>query len=182
MGRSQRRPRATRAGAAGRGYEFSTAVARRLRARLERGAFPCPASGCVLWAGEVSKAGYGRLKLRKKNLRVHRLAWVLERGPIPAGLFVCHHCDVPSCFSSTHLFLGTAAENVADRVRKGRHSRPRNPRYALGEACGAAKLTKSKIIAIRRSRLPSTALARRFGVNKSTVIRARNGKLWAHVE
>jgi hypothetical protein len=50
----------------------------------------------------------------------HRIAWELTNGPIPAGLFVCHHCDTPGCVRPDHLFLGTAQENMQDASRKDR--------------------------------------------------------------
>lgn len=76
---------------------------------------PVPWSGCWLWEGADSK-GYGSHRHRL----VHRLAWEEANGPIPTGLFVCHHCDVKLCCNPQHLFLGTAKDNAQDHYDKGR--------------------------------------------------------------
>lgn len=79
---------------------------------------PVPWSGCWLWDGEVLK-GYGTHRLDNKQRPVHRLAWEEANGPIPKGLFVCHHCDVKLCCNPDHLFLGTAKDNATDLYNKG---------------------------------------------------------------
>jgi hypothetical protein len=38
-------------------------------------------------------------------------------------MVVCHKCDVPLCVNPDHLFLGTQADNIADKVSKGRQAR-----------------------------------------------------------
>lgn len=86
---------------------------------------PEPNSGCWLWMGNLAdKRGYGLVSVRSgdKYIRIgaHRFSWQLHKGPIPKGILVCHHCDVPSCVNPDHLFLGTHSDNTKDAHSKGR--------------------------------------------------------------
>ena len=78
-------------------------------------------NGCLEWQPPVDKDGYGHICVYGKVVGVHRLAWELAYGPISGGLHVLHHCDNPPCCEPTHLFLGTQADNNADRNMKGRN-------------------------------------------------------------
>ena len=99
---------------------------------------------CLEWQGYSDRDGYGTFESGYKTVRAHRVAWELAHGPIPDGLHVLHKCDNPPCVQDEHLFLGTEADNAADRDAKGRQaSGDRNgarlhpERMPRGEAHGA---------------------------------------------
>jgi hypothetical protein len=75
---------------------------------------------CWEWTRKKAR-GYGRFDVRGWPVYAHRIAWVIAFGVIPDGLYVCHSCDNPPCVNPAHLFLGTAKDNMQDKVRKGRH-------------------------------------------------------------
>lgn len=133
-------------------------------------------SDCWLWAGHLSEKGYGRLAGRDGRVTyAHRVSWELFNGPLPHGLMVLHKCDVRACVRPDHLVLGTAQDNSDDMIAKGRANGPKGLRNAF------AKLDTDKVRDIRASEESSSALARRYGVNRSTVIAVRAGRAWAHV-
>jgi hypothetical protein len=85
---------------------------------------PMNERGCLLWAGAINRGGYGTIGKRPAPLYAHRVSWELSHGPIPAGMCVLHRCDNRRCVEPSHLFLGTIADNNADKVAKGRQAKP----------------------------------------------------------
>jgi hypothetical protein len=86
---------------------------------------PEPNTGCWLWAGRLHYKGYGEIGFFSKKQKAHRVSWLLHKGEIPDGLFVCHKCDTPACVNPDHLFLGDNKDNIDDSVRKKRHASSR---------------------------------------------------------
>lgn len=133
--------------------------------------------GCWEWRGNVIQfTGYGRIKHSGRDVRVHRLAWELVNGPIPAGMCVCHKCDNRLCVRPDHLFLGTQLENIADMNAKGRARGPRGDRHPK------AKLTWESALKIRSlyatGEYSQESLASMFGVSSVTVHYVVHGKRW----
>lgn len=138
---------------------------------------------CWNWRGFISDSGYGVFSYAKsKRARAHRIAFAKTVSPIPNDKVVCHTCDNPRCCNPSHLWLGTVAENNADRERKGRTVSPFGNGFnktPKGEKHGSAKLTERVVKIIRESDMTGADISRALGISQSTVSRIRSGKLWA---
>lgn len=152
-------------------------------ARIEKG------DDCWLWRGAMRPNGYGGYVMNRVPVYAHRLSWQIHHGPIPAGLFVCHRCDVKRCVRPDHLFLGTRQENMDDMKRKGRqaHGPTHVARARVSAVKGSAHynaagvwprrthpMPDSKTILVRLAELglahPSTSeWSRRTGVPERTL-------------
>ena len=146
--------------------------------------------GCWEWMGTKRPFGYGYMtrsvlprsdgRPRNKHFAAHRVSWELHHGPIPEGLQVCHHCDNPGCVRPDHLFLGTARDNVHDKIRKGRERYVRH----YGEDCVRAKLTEADVREIRARRAAGERpvdIAKDYNVSDEQVSRISQRRSWAHV-
>lgn len=76
---------------------------------------------CWVWTGNRDRDGYGRIHFNGRRELTHRVAWILEHGPIPDGLLIRHAvCDNPPCCRLAHLAPGTQSDNMQDASAKGR--------------------------------------------------------------
>ena len=137
-----------------------------------------PPGGCWIWQGAHIPDGYGSFMDEGQAKKAHRVAWELVVGPISDGMHVLHHCDVRDCVRPTHLFLGTNADNVADRVAKGRDYDRRGPKNSN------TKLTAEDVRWIRAyvaDGVDRGVIADSFGIDRSTVNRIARGTTWQNV-
>lgn len=149
--------------------------------RLKAGSEENPETGCVEWK-RGTHDGYGMIWANGRPQRTHRAAWAAANGPIPDGLHVLHKCDNRRCVNVEHLFLGTNADNVADKVAKHRQYFPPDMK---GENHPHSKLTDDKVREIRRLASQGHSnryIARMFEVSIMTISFIRNFKTWTHVQ
>lgn len=155
---------------------------------------------CWLWLGWMRHKDYGGFGVRNKNLFAHRVSYALAYGEVPDHMYVCHHCDNPSCVRPGHLFLGTPSDNIKDASEKGRmrgkvkpsqgfqpgahHWTHTNPsRIPRGSNRAGAKLSEAIIDDIRKDvqHMSQAKVACKYNVSQSTISRACSGKTWTHV-
>lgn len=86
-----------------------------------------PVSGCYLWMGKPSLAGYGQHSINGKPVRAHRYSYERSKGAIPAGMNVLHSvgCVSRLCVNPAHLRIGTHKDNAEDSQLAG--TRPTGP-------------------------------------------------------
>lgn len=138
-------------------------------------------TGCLEWTGSTDAHGYGQIKVPDGNGgwrggRPTRIVWEVTYGPIPPGKSVCHHCDNRLCLEPAHLFVGSNAENMADRNAKERQAR--------GERQWRATLTAPKVLTMRAAYahgVHPVTLARAFDVSESAVSAVIHRHTWRHL-
>jgi hypothetical protein len=150
-----------------------------LRERFDANYTPEPNSGCWLWTAGWGSGGYGFINSGGRQLKAHRASWALHRGNVPDGIKVLHRCDTPACVNPDHLFLGTDADNNADKIAKGRNKPP-----SFSSKDGEIVLDEAAVKVIRSEYAPGVyyhEIATRYGVSPTTISRIINRQTWRHV-
>lgn len=131
--------------------------------------------GCWIYTGSTDRKGYGlfyrKLKGKRVSYRASRYAWEIVNGPIPAGLWVLHRCDLPSCVNPDHLFLGDVKLNSQDMMNKGRHRFGHIYSYDWAQTIRDYKANNPECSGVD--------IAKKFNTSKSQVSRVLNNKIWA---
>jgi hypothetical protein len=135
---------------------------------------------CWPWTASRYRNGYGQFGVSKtqRSVLAHRFGYELLVGPIPPGQRVCHTCDNPPCQNPAHWFLGTAADNSADMVAKGRT----NP--ARGDRHGSARIGATDVLVIRQRHQagdPLRDIAADYGLSISYTSAVATGRRWASI-
>lgn len=137
--------------------------------------------GCIEWVKARNAYGYGVVRDEDgKTKLAHRAAWFLAFGTYPEK-HLLHRCDNPCCVRVDHLFEGSHAENMADKMAKGRH-RWGSRKWAQNEPKPWAKLTLEQVLAIKAAEGPQSRIAAQYGVSQQTVSDIKRGRRWPHAE
>lgn len=140
---------------------------------------PPDGQGCWLWRGYLTYQGYGKFSIRVnekwQTTPAHRFSHEEVNGPILDDRFVLHHCDVPACVNPDHLYLGTQADNMADKVRRSRQAR--------GAKNGNSVLTEEEVDIIRERLIAGEKqknIAKDLNISKNVVSAIKFNKIWKH--
>lgn len=136
---------------------------------------------CIEHSQFAGQPKHGMKWYKGETVGYHVYAYCLAQGISPlslkgTGKVVRHKCDNPRCINPEHLELGTQADNIADKMQRGRHV------SLTGEEHGSVKLTAEQVAEIRRRYTPRhptdgcRALAREFGVSGKQVSRIVNNE------
>jgi hypothetical protein len=132
--------------------------------------------GCWLWKAGVDRDGYGVLQVKIHGVsttKAHRYSYMLHTGEVLGSRqFVMHSCDNPRCVNPDHLKAGSALENTADMITKGRQFRG-----DIGH-----KLTADQVREIMRDPRQNAAIAQDYGVHVNHVCLIKNRKVRAEVQ
>jgi len=135
-------------------------------------------NNCWIWEGLKNQQGYGRMRSNYEDIMTHRFSWELHFGEIPKNLWICHHCDNPSCVNPSHLFLGTPQDNAIDRSNKNRN------RNQNGSKHNMVKLNEKNVLIIRSELAAGVSgykLAKKFNVSVMTISNIKLRKNWKHI-
>lgn len=144
---------------------------------------PADPSDCWLWIGARNKKGYGLIHIlggiydfmpNSCHRLAHRIAYQEFKGSIQ-GWDVLHRCDNPPCVNPDHLYLGTDADNTADKVNRGRLVVQKGVKHH------AAKLTEDQVRAIRADPRTYKQVAIALGMNASWIYEIKKGTGWKHL-
>lgn len=135
---------------------------------------------CWLWTGTQRK-GYGLVWCGPEygQREAHIVTWELGHGGLGSakGMVVRHTCDTPLCRRPSHLLTGTHADNVADKVARGRQP--------FGSKHGRAKVNEVMVIDLREKYATGAwsqkRLAHHFGISQANVCMIVNRKTWTHI-
>lgn len=133
-------------------------------------------NGCWIWNEALVGRGYAGLQVNGKKVKAHRLSYMIFKGPIPDGLFVCHRCDNRACINPEHLFLGTCKDNQKDMAEKRRS--------LIGTMNPNHKLKPYDVLIIREAKSHGytiASIARYYKMSEGVIWKAAAGATWKYV-
>lgn len=91
---------------------------------------------CWLWTGALDPYGYGRITVKQRPMKAHRVSYETFVGSLAAGLEIDHLCRVRHCVKPEHLDAVTHSVNVQRQMAAtGTIAGRRLGGLQLGESC-----------------------------------------------
>ncbi|WP_386681791.1 hypothetical protein [Loktanella sp. R86503] len=125
---------------------------------------------CWNWKASANRNGYGRMKVKGQSMTASRIAWEIDRNMYLGDRFACHHCDNKLCCNPTHIYAGSASDNMRDMAERGLRD--------------ATKLTPDMVRDIRKRHdwgERNADIAAYYGVDRALVSKVITGRSWAWV-
>lgn len=101
---------------------MSSSIVNRLMSRRDIGSV----SNCWMYTGLLDKDGYGKIKYKQKDYRVHRLAYEIFVGKPKGQVLHKLFCKNKNCFNPEHLYDGTHQDNMDDLKKNGHRNQHTN--------------------------------------------------------
>lgn len=120
---------------------------------------------CREYQGRRTRDGYGVRSMSGVEVYLHRWVWAQVNGPIPPKMEIRHTCDNPPCFLLEHLLIGTHADNMRDKVERGRQ---RSGRSKPKDVCRLGHPIVQYASGHRLCRICKTEASRRRRANGAT--------------
>ena len=79
------------------------------RRKIIPGPEPTP---CWVYLGSTNGGGYSRISLQNRGWLVHKVSYLMFKGPVLEGLEIDHLCHNRKCFNPDHLEAVTHSENM----------------------------------------------------------------------
>lgn len=156
---------------------------------------------CWEWTGGCARGGYGQFSIRRRTVSAHRISWMIHRGEItPEKPFICHRCDNKLCVRDSHIWDGTPADNMSDKVAKGRQakgekmkqphfgdangSRIHIERMPRGEGHELSKWTGKQILEMRAkyaAKVHAKIIRAEYGISSSNFYGIIRRDTWKHI-
>lgn len=128
----------------------------------------------------VDEFGYSKYRFYRNGTQhsrqVHRVVLEAFIGPCPEGMIACHGPKGPRDNSLENIYWATLSDNL------GRDKR-RDGTMQCGERHGQAVLTAAQVSEIRsHPEMSQRALAKAYGVGKTTIGHILRYENWAHLD
>lgn len=131
-------------------------------------------------SSSVDGAGYLFVRIKNKNIRIHRLVLEFFVGPCPVNMEACHNDNNKLNNNLSNLRWDNHKNNCADR--KNTNWLINQPR---GEQKINSKLTNEQVKLIKnklKNKESVTAIAKEMNIGRKTVCNIKHNKVWTHIQ